>query len=200
MADDREAFVESGEEQVVRRAKNLRLPLDEDGNIDWNNAADKQKKAFIEAIKNDPAGILQNIQEEAAGAPSGPQVADATVLTCVNILMTVEALGVSVFPGPKMAPVLHHLPAIVAIKACTVSMEELQPVMEPAKRIVAEFMPPQLLLYQDFVVVGEHLLKLSAAKFRACLELAMEIEKMKMQQLGSPDRANGHAANVVAGQ
>jgi hypothetical protein len=70
--------------------------------------------------------------------------------------------------------------------------------MEPSKRLIARYMPPQFLEYQDFAVVGEHLLKLSTEKFKACLELAIQIENMKASG-PAPEKANGHAANVVVG-
>lgn len=188
MADT--AFVESGaEEDVPRgRTRSLKLPMTDEGLIDWDSAQDKHKKAFIEAIKNDPNGILANIQEEAGGegGVAGPQVADATVVALANAVFIVEGVAFSTI-GAKAVPVLKHLNPIVAIKACTVTQEEMEPVMEPAKRLIARYMPPSFLEYQDFAVVGEHLIKLSAAKFKACIELAMEIEKMK---------ASGNAAGA----
>lgn len=197
--DTRQAFVESGEEEPRTRTRNLRLPINDDGSIDWETATDKHKKAFIEAIKSDPSGILQNIQEEAEGAVAGPMVADATVVALANVFFIAEGLVFSTV-GRKVVPQFQHLHPVVAIKACCVTQEEMEPVMEPAKRLVARYMPPQFLEYQDIAVVGEHLLKLSTEKFKACLELAMQIEQMKASALGTPERANGHAQNVVVGQ
>lgn len=192
------AFIESGaaEDEPRSRSRNLRLPINEDGTIDWESAQDKHKKAFIEAIKNDPNGILQNIQEEATeGGVSGPQVADATVVALANAVFMVEGAAFATI-GPKVAPVLKHLHPVVAIKACMVTQEEMEPVMEPAKRLVARYMPPQFLEYQDFAVVGEHLIKLSAAKFKACIDLAMEIEQMKLSGNGTRQPVNGKAVEA----
>lgn len=196
--DERTAFIESGEEEPRSRTRNIRLPMNDDGTIDWESAQDKHKKAFIQAIQSDPSGILQNIQEEANAEVTGPQVADATVVALANVFFIAEGIVFSIV-GSKIVPQFKHLHPVVAIKACTVTAEEMEPVMEPSKRLIARYMPPQFLEYQDFAVVGEHLLKLSTQKFKACLELAMEIEKMKAA--GAPERANGHAAaNVVVGQ
>ena len=90
-----EAFVE-GSEIPKRTVKNIRLPINEAGQIDWDSASDKHKQAFIDAIKADPNGILQNIQEEAGQQPSAESadptgVADATVLAGANAIMIAEA-------------------------------------------------------------------------------------------------------------
>jgi hypothetical protein len=73
----------------------------------------------------------------------------------------------------------------------------MQPVMAPAKRIVARYMPTGWTKYQDFIVVGEHLLKLSAEKFHACVKLAIEIE----YQLKNPQaqgKPNGRVTTIDA--
>lgn len=187
------AFVENQEEVPAVYVKNLKLPMNEDGTIDWDSAPDKHKKAFIQAIQNDPSGILANIQEEAAGDSAEGAVADSTVLALANAIFIVEAIGFSTI-GAKFHPALKHLHPIVAIKACTVTLAEMEPVMEPAKRIVHRYMPPNLLQYQDIIVVGEYLARLSAIKFRQCVELGMEIEKLKASGTG---KVNGHAAGTV---
>lgn len=188
------AFVESPDDESPRiKAKRITLPISEDGSIDWDNASDKHKKIFIEAIKSDPNGILQNIKEEAA-EPSGPAIADASVVAAANLILSVEAIGFTTI-GARAVPVLHNLHPLVAIKACTVTAEEMEPVMEPAKRILAELIPPEVMKYQDWVVVGEHLLKLSAIKFKACVDLAMEIERVK--QAGSPRTGHGSNGGIV---
>lgn len=186
MTDEREAFIESGGEEEPRASvRNLRLPVNPDGTIDWDSASDKHKKAFIEAIKADPNGILANIQEEATGTPdAASQVADATVVALANALFIVEGIAYATI-GKRIVPVMAHLHPIVAIKACMVTAEDMEPVMEPCKRLIARYAPPQLLEYQDWAVVGEHLIKLSAIKFHQCLELAQQIEKMKKGQATS---------------
>lgn len=190
MADDeRSAFVESGaEEEAPRHVKNLRLPINPDGTIDWDSATDKHKKAFIEAIKSDPSGILQNIQEEAGGEVSGPEIADSTVVALANAIFIVEGIAYAKI-GPKIVPVLSNLHVFVAIKACMVTREEMEPIMEPCKRIIARYTPAEYLQYQDWAVIGEHLIRLSAAKFHACIELAQKIEQMKNG--ATPSRVNG---------
>ncbi len=197
MADE-EAFVES-ESTARRSAKSIKLPLMDDGSIDWDKASDKHKQAFIDAIKADANGILQNIQEEAGQQPTSSEdepegIADATVLTAANLVMTVEALGVTAL-GPKFAPVLKNLHPVVAIKACSVTMEELKPVMPAAKRIIKRYVPTKYLgqEYQDIAIVGEHLLKMSTEKFKKCIELAIEIERMKTAGAARP---NGQAQTI----
>lgn len=190
-----EAFVENTEDQTpVVYVRNLKLPMNEDGTIDWDSAPDKHKKAFIQAIQNDPSGILANIQEEAGEQSSETAISDSTVLTLTNAIFMIEGVGFSLV-GRRFVPVLKHLHPLVAIKACTVTRDELEPVMEPAKRIVARFMPPNLLQYQDLIVVGEYFVRLSAIKFKACIDLAVQIQKLTAG--GIPDKANGHAGNVV---
>lgn len=184
MAD--EAFTESQETETRKYPKSIKLSLKDDGSIDWDSTSDKHTKAFIKAVEVDPNGILDNIKEQAGTSkpddePSG--IADASVLTAANLVMSVEAIGVSMI-GPKFVPVLSNLHPVVALKACSVSMEELKPVMPAAKRIMKRYIPVEYLgqEYQDLAIVGEHLLKLSTAKFKACIDLAMEIEKMKVGQ------------------
>lgn len=190
MAD--EAFTESSDSIPRRTAKTLKLNLKEDGSIDWESTSDKHTQAFIHAVEIDPNGILDNIKEQAGTStpddePSG--IADATVLTATNLVMCAEALLITAF-GSKIAPPLKNLHPIIAIKACAVSMEELQPVMPAAKRIIKRYVPAEYLgqEYQDLAIVGEHLLKLSVAKFKACVDLALEIEKMKA---GAAHKPNG---------
>jgi hypothetical protein len=103
--------------------------------------------------------------------------------------MVVEGLGIS-WLGPRFAPVLSNLHPLVAIKACTVTLEEIKPVMPAAKRIIKRYVPLEYLgqEYQDLAIVGEHLLKLSAQKFKDCVDLAIQIEQMKR---GQAKRANG---------
>lgn len=177
-----EAFVESIDEPIIR-GKRVSIPLADDGSFDWDNASDKHKKLFIQAIKADPQGILQNIQEEAAEPSAESGIADATVVAAANVILAVEAVGFTTI-GARAVPVLKNLHPIVAIKACSVTEEEMKPVMPAAKRIIARYIPPDVMKYQDFVVVGEHLMKLSAIKFKACVDLAMEIERVK--QAGQP--------------
>lgn len=193
--DTQDAFVESNSEVRTRSVKSIKLPLKDDGSIDWESTSEKHTQAFIDAIKADPNGILQNIQEEAGQSgvgtadaePSG--IADATVLAAANALMVVEAVGVCGI-GPKFAPVLKNLHPLVAIKACSVSLEDIKPVMPACKRIIKRYVPIEYLgaEYQDLAIVGEHLLKLSAEKFKACIDLAKEIENMKA---GSANKPNG---------
>jgi hypothetical protein len=195
MADD-DAFVEAKTTERIRSVRNIKLPTNEDGSIDWEACSDKHKQAFIDAIKADPNGILQNIQEEAgsSSAPSGSDnptgIADASVLAAANGLMIAEALLISGF-GHKIAPPLKHLHPVVAIKACSVTMEEMAPVMPECKRIMKRYIPAEYLgsEYQDLAIVGQHLIKLSMAKFKACVDLAMEIEKMKNGT--TPSKPNG---------
>lgn len=190
------AFVESSEPKT-RSVKSIKLPLKEDGSIDWESTSEKHTQAFIDAIKTDPNGILENIREEAGASgsvadsePSG--IADATVLAATNAVMIVEALGVCTI-GKRFAPVLSNLHPIVAIKACTVTLEEIAPVMPAAKRIIKRYTPAKYLgqEFQDIAIVGEHLLKLSAQKFKACVDLAMEIERMKAS--AAPNKVNGRS-------
>ena len=190
-----EAFVE-GSEIPKRTVKNIRLPINEAGQIDWDSASDKHKQAFIDAIKADPNGILQNIQEEAGQQPSAESadptgVADATVLAGANAIMIAEAFLIAIF-GHKLAPPLKELHPIVAIKACAVTMEEMAPVMPECKRIIKRYVPMEYLgqEYQDLAIVGQHLIKLSMAKFKACVDLAIEIENMKA---GRTNKPNGRA-------
>jgi len=175
-----DAFVENSEEEYVSSIKNLRLPVNPDGTIDWESASQKHKDAFLHAIKTDPNGILQNIQEEAGESvtDSGGEIADSTVVALANAIFIVEGVAFATI-GKRIVPVLSNLHPFVAIKACTVTREDMEPVMEPAKRIVARLTPSKWLQYQDFAVVGEHLLKLSAEKFKACIDLAQKIEQMK---------------------
>jgi hypothetical protein len=148
----------------------------------------------------DPNGILNNIREE-AGQTKSPDdepegVADATVLAAANILMVGEGLGIS-WIGPKFAPVLSNLHPLVSIKACTVTLDEIKPVMPAAKRIIKRYVPLEYLgqEYQDLAIVGEHLLKLSAQKFKDCVDLAMHIEAVKH---GQASKANGRATVIDA--
>jgi hypothetical protein len=195
---DEEAFVESQQEEPrTRSPKSIKLSLNEDGSIDWENTAEKHSKAFINAVKVDPNGILDNIKEEAGTSkpddePEG--IADATIVAAANAVMVVEALGITAV-GPKFSPVLKNLHPIVAIKACSVSLEEMQPVMPECKRIIKRYVPVEYLgqEYQDLAVVGEHLLKLSAAKFKACVDLAIEIENMKA---GTAHKPNGRVTII----
>jgi hypothetical protein len=179
----------------VRSVKSIKLPLKEDGSIDWESTSEKHTQAFIDAIKVDPNGILQTCREESGGVSSssgddtGPSdIADATVLAGANIVMAANALGVR-YIGGRFYPVLKNLHPVVAIKACTVTMDEIKPVMPAAKRIIKRYVPTKYIgpEFQDIAIVGEHLLKLSAAKFKSCIELAMEIEKMKAGQANKPN-------------
>lgn len=172
MPDD--AFVES-QDEPRRSPRKLTLPLMADGSIDWDNALDKHKESFIEAIKADPNGILQNIREEAGAAAEVPEgIADTTVLAAANLVMVVEAIALSVFPGPRVVPQLQHLHPVIAIKACSVSMEDITPILEPGKRLIKEFVPEKFLdqKWQDVAVCAEHLAKVGAIKFQACLKLS----------------------------
>jgi hypothetical protein len=194
-----DAFVETAD-TPTRKVRSIKLPVNEDGSINWTDASDKHKQTFIDAIKADPNGILQNIQEEAgqqpvdSGSDNPTGIADASVLAAANGLMIAEALLIAGF-GHKIAPPLKSLHPVVAIKACAVTMEEMQPVMPECKRIMKRYIPTEYLgqEYQDIAIVGQHLIKLSMAKFKACVDLAMEIEKMKA---GAANKPNGRA-NVV---
>lgn len=193
-----DAFQESSDDDTPRaRSRKLTLPILEDGSIDWDSASDKHKKSFIEAIKADPNGILQNIQEEASAPAADSGIADATVVAAANVILSIEAIGFTTI-GAKVVPVLKHLHPLVAIQACTVTQEEMAPVMPACKRIIAEYMPPEIMKYQDFVVVAEHLMKLSAVKFKACVDLAMEIEHRKNNP--AYNKVNGHAPVTIDAQ
>ena len=195
-SNDESAFVETDSVRP-KIPKAIKLAMREDGTIDWENTSQKHTKAFLSAVENDPNGILDNIKEQAGqkvnpdAEPTG--IADATVLTLTNAVMVVEAVGITSI-GTRFVPVLKNLHPVVAIKACTVSLEELKPVMPAAKRIIKRYIPSEYLgqEYQDIAIVGEHLLKLSAQKFKACVDLAMEIERMK----ASGGKANGHATTI----
>lgn len=196
MADD--AFVES--DNPRRASKKLSLPLMEDGSIDWDNASDKHKSLFIDAIKADPNGILQNIREEAgnSGVEVPGKIADTTVLAAANLVMVAEAIAVSVFPGPRMVPVLQNLHPVVAIRACAVSMEDIKPILEPGKRLIEEFIPEKYLdqKWQDLAMCAEHLAKVGAVKFKACIDMAMEIEKMKQHGYQTANGTNGKVVDA----
>ena len=201
MPDDQDAFVESGNEPTRKSsARSLKLNLKEDGSIDWESTSEKHTRSFIEAIKVDPNGILDNIKEEAGTSlpddePDG--IADATVLATVNAVMVVEALGV-VTLGAKFAPVLKNLHPIVAIKACAVSADEIEPIMPACKRIIKRYVPLEYLgaEYQDLAIVGEHLIKLSAAKFKACIDLAVEIERITREGQIIPPNGRGSKVEI----
>jgi hypothetical protein len=196
------AFVESTptDTETRSRSKFLKLSLNEDGSIDWDSTSQKHTQAFIDAVKADPNGILQNIKEEAGSStrddePEG--IADATVLAVTNALMVVEALGITYF-GPKIASPLKNLHPIVAIKACTVSLDEMTPVMPACKRIIKRYVPLEYLgaEYQDLAIVGEHLIKLSAAKFKACIDLAVELERLKREAEIIPPNGRGSKVEI----
>lgn len=180
MPDD--AFQESGESPARKSSKSLKLLLNTDGSIDWESSLDKHKEAFIKAIEVDPNGILQNIQEQAGEQPSAPTnptgIADSTVLAAANLLMVGEALLFTTI-GAKLAPPLAFVHPVVGIKACAVSMDDIQPIIEPGKRIIKRYVPDKYLTaeFQDIAVCAEHLAKLSVAKFKACVELGVEIQK-----------------------
>ena len=112
--------------------------------------------------------------------------------------MVVEAISISLF-GKRFIPVLSNLHPVVAIKACTVSMDEVKPILPAAKRIINRYVPTKYLgqEYQDIAIVGEHLIKLGAAKLKSCVDLAMEIERMKQ---GKTERVNGRANVTIEGQ
>lgn len=194
MSDD--AFIES-QETSRRSTRSIKLPLKENGAIDWENASEKNTAAFVEAIKVDPNGILQNIQEEAGATVTSETegLSDATVVAAANLVMVIEAIALSVFPVPRFFPVLHNLAPIVAVKACAVSRKELEPIMEPSKRLIQKYIPDKYLSqdWQDIAVIAEHLGKISGEKFAACLKLANEIERMKQ----SGGTANGPNGRVV---
>lgn len=198
--EEESAFVENESKRTKSFSKSMKLLLNEDGSIDWENSSEKHKSAFLNAVEIDPNGILDNIKQQAGTSspddePSG--IADSTVLAATNVVMVVEAVGITTI-GARFAPVLKNLHPVVAIKACTVSMDEIRPIMPAAKRIINRYVPTKYLgqEYQDIAIVGEHLLKLSAQKFKDCVALAMEIEKMKHAQA---DRPNGRANVVIEG-
>lgn len=195
MTDD--AFVETSDDTPRSRSRKISLPLMEDGSIDWDNASDKHKKSFIEAIKADPNGILQNINEEASAPPPESGIADATVIVAANAILGIEAVGFSTI-GARFVPILKNLHPVVAIQACTVTAEEMAPVMPECKEILKDLLPPDVLKYQKFAVVAEHMAKLSIIKFKACMDLAMEIEKAK--QNPAYGRPNGHAGVTIDAQ
>lgn len=191
-----EAFVEPGSnEDTVVRGKRVSLPLTEDGSIDWDAASEKHKKLFIQAIKADANGILQNIQEEASGAPAKESgIADATVVAAANVIFGIEAVAFTTI-GARAMPILKNVHPIVAVQACMVTEEEMAPVMEPAKRILKDLLPPEVLEYQDWAVVGQHVMKLSAAKFKMLVDLGMEIERAK--QAGSQTRHGSNGGVII---
>lgn len=194
-----DAFQESTEPRRST-SKSLKLQLNEDGSIDWESTSEKHTQAFIEAIKVDANGILQNIREEAgqSGAlENNSSIADATVVAAINMVMVVEAIGITTI-GPKFAPPLRNLHPIVAIKACAVSQEELQPIMEPSKRLIEKYVPTKYLTQdaQDIALIGQHLIKLSAEKFKVCIELAQEIERMKTEGEVIPPNGRGSKVEI----
>lgn len=191
-----DAFQESTDEPIIR-SKKLSLPITEEGSIDWENASEKHKKIFIQAIKADPNGILQNIQEEASSPAPDSGIADATVLVAANAILGIEAIGFTTI-GTRFAPVLSNLHPVVAIQACTVTAEEMAPVMPECKEILKDLLPPDVLKYQKFAVVAEHMAKLSMVKFKACVDLAMEIEKRKNNP--AYNKVNGHAPTTIDAQ
>ena len=195
-----DAFQESSQETTaVRSAKSLKLALNTDGSIDWESSLEKHKEAFIRAIEVDPNGILQNIQEQAGETPStNPTgIADSTVLGFVNLIMVGEAILYSTV-GAKLATPLKFVHPVVAIKACAVSMKDIEPIMEPGKRIIKRYVPDKYLTqeFQDIAVCAEELAKLSIAKFKACVELGVEIQHRLMSpnnQSTNEAPPNGHA-------
>ena len=198
-----EAFVESSDEsERPRPVKSLKLAMNEDGSIDWTNTSQKHTKLFISAIKADPNGILENIKEEAGqvsdpdAEPSG--IADASVVAAANAVMMVEALGVTTI-APKFVPVLKNLHPVVAIKACSVSLDEMKPVLPACKRIMKRYVPIEYLgqEWQDIAIVGEHLLKVGAAKFKMCVDLAIEIERIKREGEVIPPNGRGSKVEVM---
>lgn len=204
MAED-DAFVETNNESTTRArsSRSLKLQLKDDGSIDWESTSEKHTQAFIEAIKVDPNGILQNIREEAGvsgdseGSEEPSGIADATVLAATNALMVVEAVAITTL-GAKAVPVLKSLHPVVAIKACSVTQEEMAPVMPAAKRIMKRYIPADYLSaeYQDLAIVGEHLLKLSGEKFKACIALAQEIERLKREGEVIPPNGRGSRVDI----
>lgn len=187
-----DAFVESGSSDTrTRSVRNIKLPTNSDGSIDWDACSDKHKQAFIDAIKADPNGILDNIKEEAGQSQTEPDgIADATVLAAVNAVMVVEAVGI-VGIGSRFAPPLKSLHPVIAIKACSVSMDDLQPVMPVCKRVIKRYIPSDYIgqEYQDLAILGEFLVKTTIKNFKACVDLAMEIQRM--QAGAAPSKPNG---------
>jgi hypothetical protein len=175
-----EAFVEQPqEENDAVQPSQLTLHLAEDGTIDWT-ASDQS--AFIHTITNDST-TLEIIG--AAVEDQGPTVADATVLAAVNTIMGVEAIAISTL-GPRVAPVLKEVKLPVALKACLVTKEEIEPILEPAKRIIVKYTPAAWLEYQDFAVVLEHIGKLSGEKFAQCIALGVAIQNQRKVQEVQP--------------
>ena len=184
-----------------RPLKNIKLAMTEDGVIDWESTSPRHTDAFINAIKNDPNGILKNIQEEAGKESSeaediGSGISDGVVLTCMNVVMITEAVLFSTV-GQRFAPVLKNLHPVVAIKACAVEMDDIKPILPAAKRMIKRYVPMEYLdqEYQDIFIVAEHLVALSAVKFKQCIELAQQIEQLKYSAANKP---NGQASVVDA--
>jgi hypothetical protein len=179
-----------------RPLKSIKLAMNEDGTINWDGMSERHIDAFIDAIKKDPKGILDNIKEEASQSPDEEPtgIADATVLTCVNLIMVIEAIGMTTL-GPRYVPVLRNLHPAVAVKACAVEMDQIKPIMAPAKRIIKRYVPLDYLSqeYQDIFIVGEHIIGMGITKFKDCVALAKEIEN---QRSTPTQRTNGKVVDA----
>ena len=174
------AFVEvQHETELESGSGRITLNLAGDGTVDWETT---DRTAFIQTITNDPNTL--EIIGEAVG-DSGPAIADATVVGAVNAIMAIEAVAITTL-GRRIAPILKNVPLPVAMNACLVSTDEVKPIMEPAKRIIAKYTPAEWLEHQDLAVVIEHLGSLSAARFAECIKLANAIEEQKKIQEVTP--------------
>lgn len=192
MNDNEDAFVETEIEEPSPSTQQTRVTLRiaADGRIDWSAIADDKLSALVEAITQDPQAAQILGVSNPQGEPEIEVVADSTVLAVVNVIMLAQAIVTST-AGQRIVPVLKNIPPAVAIKACMVSSEEVEPILAPSKRLVAKYVPETWLQHQDWGVVVEHLGKLSAARFQECIRLAGEIERMKKARPVTPGNANG---------
>ena len=147
-----------------------------DGSIDFSEISDDTKADLISGMIDDPDAKAAFGASAPLPEPTGPIVADSSVLACANALMSIEVLGILTL-GKRAVPVLKVLPAPVVVKACFVTREEIEPILEPSKRLIAKYSPAELLQHQDLVVVAEHLLKLGALKFQECVKMAIEVQQ-----------------------
>ena len=201
MAKSRDAFIEANSNandgQPTPRAHTIRLPLNEDGTIQWDNVKDSQKELFAKSVSSDATALeMIGLADE---KKEGSEIADTTVLATANAIMAIEAVGVCTL-GRRMAPILQELPIPVAVKACSISMEELQPIMEPSKRLIAKYTPAEWLQHQDLVTVVEHLGKIGAQRFADCLKLASEIHQQieqKRRDMSAPPQPSNEKNNKV---
>lgn len=171
--DETAPFTEG--EFTAPKSSRVSIKLTGDGRIDWSSMRDKTRDQLQDALKREPRSPI--------GVPD--DIADATVLACVNAVMVVEAVGISTL-GPRIAPILSEIKLPVAIKACTVNLDEIRPILPAGKRLIKKYTPAQYLEHQDIVVVVEHLGKVAAARFAQCIALAAQLRMQASKPNGSP--------------